>query len=77
MFLNDLSIGYSIEIHGLDLDYLSRRWDPKKVPRCVPRTVKRAATLSPSAINSSSVGSAKSTVKAATARFTPRAVQLG
>ena len=32
MFLNDLSIGYPIEIHGLDLDCLSRRWDTEESP---------------------------------------------
>ena len=32
MFLNDLTIGYPIEIHGLDLDCLSRRWDTEESP---------------------------------------------
>jgi hypothetical protein len=55
VFFNNLSVGDTIEIHRLDLDLLSRRRNAKKAPLCVPRMVKRAATLSPSAINSSSV----------------------
>ena len=54
-FLDELPARQTIEIHSLNHNCLPGRRNAKKAPRWVPRIVKRAATLSPSAITSSSV----------------------
>ena len=54
-FLDELPARQTIEIHSLTTIVFPVGGTPKKAPRWVPRIVKRAATLSPSAITSSSV----------------------
>jgi hypothetical protein len=54
-FFDDSAVRKTIEDHRLHLDLFPVDGTPKNTSRHVPRIVKPAATLSPSAINSSSV----------------------